>query len=73
MAIAKALKPYIEAEAKKRMLIEAHKLRMYRLESIIDDRGKVFGNLKDRVAGTKKESGGCASMMTLKDNFASLK
>lgn len=38
--IAKALKPYMEIESKHHELIEAHKLRIYRLEAMINDHNK---------------------------------
>ncbi|MDV3192303.1 MAG: hypothetical protein Q8853_02510 [Candidatus Phytoplasma australasiaticum] len=66
VAIAKALRLYIEAEEKWRELIEAHKLRMDRLESMIDCHRKELASLKDRVEKIEKISGGSRDISSLK-------
>lgn len=53
--------------------MKTKKLRMYRLESMIDDHGKKLANLKDRVAVVEKAGGGNVDKSALKANFDLLK
>lgn len=57
-AINKTLRLYIEAEDKQQELMESHKLRMNKLEVMIDDHEKELDSLKKRVTAVEKESGG---------------
>lgn len=52
--------------------MEAHKLRMDRLEIIIDDHRKELANVKDRVAAVEKKGGGSVDTLALKVEIASL-
>lgn len=71
-SIAKALKTYVKAEAKHHELIEAHKLRMDRLESKVDDYGKELINLKNRIMVVEKKDGG-EDIVALKADIDKLK
>lgn len=70
--ITKALKLYIEAEAKQWELMEAHILRMDRLEVMIEDHGKELASLKDRVIVVEKVGGGSEGLSMIKANIAHL-
>lgn len=52
-SITKSLRPYVETKAKQQKLMESHKLRRDRLESMIDYHGKELAILKDRVTAVK--------------------
>lgn len=58
MAIANALALHIQAEKKQRKLMGAHKLRMDRLEVMIEDHGKELDFLKERDTAMEKTNGG---------------
>lgn len=73
VAIIKVLRPYVKAEAKHRELMEAHKLRMDRLESMIDYCGKKLASLKDRVVEDEKVYGGIVDTLALKTDLDLLK
>lgn len=55
VAIANALKLYAEAEVKQHELMEAHKLKIDRLEAMIDDNGKELVILKNRIMEEEKK------------------
>lgn len=75
-AIAKALKLYVEAEAKKQKLIEAHKLRMDRHEVMdrhkvmVDNHRKELASLMDRVAAVEKKGSASESSSAIKADIA---
>lgn len=53
--------------------MEAHKIKMDRLESIIDDHGKELANLKDRVREVKKKGCGISKTSATKTDLDILK
>lgn len=72
-AIAKPLRPYVKVEAKQYELMEAHKLRIYRLESMNDDHKKELASLKNRVVQIVKAVSGSEHTSTLKTDLDILK
>lgn len=72
-AIAKDLKPYVEAKAKQHEIIETHKLRIDMLEAMIDDYGKELASLKNKAIEIEKICGGIADTSALKAGLDKLK